>query len=94
MKFKNRKCETVTVDLSANGEFNEPIWAQSGAGLSFVSTSAESLKESSQEAPFIPLDSEGNMQVVDVGPMTQVMNDTFHNAVKPVHKSIEAKNRA
>jgi hypothetical protein len=49
MKFSNRKGETVNIDLSANGEFNEPILAQSGAGQSFISTSTDDLKNLSKE---------------------------------------------
>lgn len=49
MNLLNRKGETVNVDLSANGEFNEPIWAQSGGGQSFVSASTDDLKNLSKE---------------------------------------------
>lgn len=50
MKFSNRKGETVNVDLSANDEFNEPVWAQSGSGRSFVSTSTDDLKSPPKES--------------------------------------------
>jgi hypothetical protein len=31
---------------------------------------------------YVPLDNDGNIQVVDIGLMTHKMNDKFHNTVK------------
>ena len=49
MLFSNRKGEQVNVRLSANAEFNQPIWANSDSGKAFTSTSTDDLKNLSEE---------------------------------------------
>jgi len=49
MNFINRKGETVDFNLSTSTEPSEPIFAKSGGGQNFVSTSMSDLKNLPEE---------------------------------------------